>query len=77
MREFDDDLGLLIEGLDYFQDFYYYNGFRVKLVKGGKEMDSVVESIKELRQLFVNNVMQQNYFSFIIGYFSFISYSRS
>lgn len=77
MRESDDDPGPSTEGPDYLQDPHHHNGPRVKSAKGGKEMDSVVESIKELRQSLANNAMQQNHLSPTTGYLSFISYSRS
>eukprot|EP00105_Crassostrea_gigas_P021414 XP_011440536.1 PREDICTED: uncharacterized protein LOC105337506 isoform X3 [Crassostrea gigas] len=63
MRESDDDPGPSTEGPDYLQDPHHHNGPRVKSAKGGKEMDSVVESIKELRQSLANNAMQQNHLS--------------
>ena len=60
MRESDDDPGPSTDGPDYVQDPHRYNGPRIKSAKGGKEMDSVVESIKELRQSLATNAMQQN-----------------
>ncbi|XP_055996459.1 cytosolic carboxypeptidase 2-like isoform X25 [Ostrea edulis] len=60
MRESDDDPAHQTEGPDYLQDPHQHTGPRVKSAKGGKEMDSVVESIKELRQSLANNAIQQN-----------------
>jgi hypothetical protein len=60
MRESDDDPVHQTEGPDYVQDPHHQTGPRVKSAKGGREMDSVVESIKELRQSLATNAMQQN-----------------
>ncbi|XP_061174704.1 uncharacterized protein LOC133183807 isoform X2 [Saccostrea echinata] len=60
MRESDDDASQTKEGPDYIQDPHHHGGPRVKSAKGGKDLDSMVESIKELRQSLANNAMQQN-----------------
>ncbi|XP_062596008.1 uncharacterized protein LOC134257410 [Saccostrea cucullata] len=63
MRESDDDASQTKEGPDYLQDPHHHGGPRVKSAKGGKDIDSMVESIKELRQSLANNAMQQNHLS--------------
>ncbi|XP_021353358.1 cytosolic carboxypeptidase 2-like isoform X24 [Mizuhopecten yessoensis] len=60
MRESDEDHGAGIEGPDYVTDPHTRKEPRVKSAQSTEEVDSAIESIKELRQSLATTAIQQN-----------------
>ncbi|XP_033752489.1 uncharacterized protein LOC117336185 isoform X9 [Pecten maximus] len=60
MRESDEDHGPGIEGPDYVTDPHSHKEPRVKSAQSTEEVDSAIESIKELRQSLATTAIQQN-----------------
>lgn len=60
MRESDEDRGPGIEGPDYVTDPHSHKEPRVKSAQSTEEVDSAIESIKELRQSLASTAIQQN-----------------
>ena len=61
MRDSDEEKPQVLEGPDYLVDPHSHKGPRVKSAKVQEDVDTTMESIKELRQSLASNAVQQNF----------------